>query len=305
MDYAKMPLSLFRDSRLLKNDLRVLAVLIFRSNKFGKCWPSLTDIAEQSGLRYSRISGHTKRLKEFGYIDKKLMKKGTNNLLIYTVFSQVICQEVYPVSGETIYPVSGETIYPVSGETIYPVSGETTPIYIKPITLNIEKDATVSSKRLSVFSIDEILQIKIPEILSQETGFIPAWESWVKTKANQKQKKNRWTDVSQVEKCLDNLAVWFDEGLDIVEGLETATDREWIGFRKQYFNLIANTRKPKLSKSEEIDKAFDDFERKFNGKNNSSPNAGNPQNFGGDVLELSSERIHDQSVGVGVKRLLA
>ena len=193
MDYAKMPLSLFRDSRLLKNDLRVLAVLIFRSNKFGKCWPSLTDIAEQSGLRYSRISGHTKRLKEFGYIDKKLMKKGTNNLLIYTVFSQVICQEVYPVSGETIYPVSGET----------------TPIYIKPITLNIEKDATVSPKRLSVFSIDEILQIKIPEILSQETGFIPAWESWIKTKANQKQKKNRWSEVSQVEKCLDNLAIWF------------------------------------------------------------------------------------------------
>jgi DNA-binding transcriptional ArsR family regulator len=274
----------------------VLAVLIFRSNKFGKCWPSLTDIAEQSGLRYSRISGHTKRLKEFGYIDKKLMEKGTNNLLIYTVFSQVICQEVYPVSGETIYPVSGETIYPVSGET--------TPIYIKPITLNIEKDATVSSKRLSVFSIDEILQIKIPVILSQETGFIPAWESWVKTKANQKQKKNRWTDVSQVEKCLDNLAVWFDEGLDIVEGLETATDREWIGFRKQYFNLIANTRKNKLSKSQEIDKAFADF-RKNNDGDKRIRNAGDTENSDGDLLEFRSGSVHSQSVGAGVKRLLS
>ena len=286
MDYAKMPLSLFRDSRLLKNDLRVLAVLIFRSNKFGKCWPSLTDIAEQSGLRYSRISGHTKRLKEFGYIDKKLMKKGTNNLLIYTVFSQVICQEVYPVSGETIYPVSGET----------------TPIYIKPITLNIEKDATVSPKRLSVFSIDEILQIKIPEILSQETGFIPAWKSWVKTKANQKQKKNRWSEVSQVEKCLDNLAIWFSEGLDIVEGLETATDREWIGFRKQYFNLIANTRKPKLSKSEEIDKAFADF-RKTNNADRIR-NARDPQNTDRDLLEFSGGSVHGESVGAGSRRFL-
>ena len=288
MDYAKMPLSLFRDSRLSKNDLRVLAVLIFRSNKEGKCWPSLTNISALSGLPQSRISEHTNRLKKFGLIDKKQRENSTNNQQIYTVFCQKSTSEVYT---EPVYTDYTEPVY-------------TTPITIKHKTLNIEKDASVSAKRISVFSSDEILSVKIPENLANEKGFISAWESWVKTKANQNQKKNRWTDVSQVEKCLDNLAVWFDEGLDIVEGLETATDREWIGFRKQYFNLIANTRKPKLSKLEEIDKAFDDFERKFNGKNNSSPNAGNPQNFGRDVLELSSERIHDQSVGVGSRRLL-
>ena len=286
MNYAQMPLSLFRDSRLSKNDLRVLAVLIFRSNKLGECYPSLADISRQSGLPKSRISEHTNRLKSFGLIDKKPRENAANNLLDYTVFCKQPKTEVYT---EPVYTDYTEPVY-------------TTPIYKEHITLNKEK--SVSPKRLSVFSYDEILQIKIPEILAQETGFIPAWKSWVKTKANQKQKKNRWSDVSQVEKCLDNLAIWFQEGLDIVEGLETATDREWIGFRKQYFNLIANTRKPKLSKSQEIDKAFDDLRKKNDG-DIGIRNERDIKNSNGNILEFSSERIHSQSVGAGVKRLLS
>ena len=286
MEYAQMPLSLFRDSRLSKNDLRVLAVLIFRSNKLGECYPSLADISRQSGLPKSRISEHTNRLKSFGLIDKKPRENAANNLLDYTVFCKQPKTEVYT---EPVYTDYTEPVY-------------TSPIYKEHITLN--KDKSVSPKRLSVFSIDEILQIKIPEILAQETGFISAWESWVKTKANQKQKKNRWSEVSQVEKCLDNLAIWFSEGLDIVEGLETATDREWIGFRKQYFNLIANTRKPKLSKSEEIDKAFSDLRKKNDG-DIGIRNERDIKNSNGNILEFSSERIHSQSVGAGVKRLLS
>ena len=286
MEYAQMPLSLFRDSRLSKNDLRVLAVLIFRSNKLGECYPSLADISRQSGLPKSRISEHTNRLKSFGLIDKKPRENAANNLLNYTVFCKQPKTEVYT---EPVYTDYTEPVY-------------TSPIYKEHITLN--KDKSVSPKRLSVFSIDEILQIKIPEILSQETGFISAWESWVQTKVNQKQKKNRWSEVSQVEKCLDNLAIWFSEGLDIVEGLETATDREWIGFRKQYFNLIANTRKPKLSKSQEIDKAFADF-RKNNDDDNRIRNAGDTENTDGNLLEFRSGSVHSESVGAGVKRLLS
>ena len=284
MQYAKIPLSILRDSRLSKNDFRVLGYLIYRSNSEGKCWPSVQDISRQILLDEREVSRHTKRLQNLGLIHKELSKGGVKNPTIYT-----------------ITPVDSTM---VDSHTLTPVDSYTRTPYINKHITRTKNKGDVSAKRISVFSSDEILSVKIPENLANEKGFISAWESWVKTKANQNQKKNRWTDVSQVEKCLDNLAVWFDEGLDIVEGLETATDREWIGFRKQYFNLIANTRKPKLSKLEEIDKAFADFERKFNGKNNSSPNAGNPQNFGRDVLELSSERIHDQSVGVGSRRLL-
>ena len=288
MDYAKMPLSLFRDSRLSKNDLRVLAVLIFRSNNEGKCWPSLANISAHSGLPQSRISEHTNRLKKYGLIDKKTKENSTNNQQIYTVFCKKSTSAVYT---EPVYTDYTEPVY-------------TTPISIKHKTLNKEKDATVSPKRISVFSIDEILSVKIPENLANEKSFISAWETWIKTKVNQKQKKNRWTDVSQVEKCLDNLSVWFDEGLDIVEGLETATDREWIGFRKQYFNLIANTRKPKLSNIDGVDKAFDEFRKAHDG-NNGIRNEGNFKDVNRDVCEFSSERVHGQSVGVGVKRLLA
>jgi len=281
MEYAKMPLEVFRDSRLLKNDLRVLAVLIFRSNKEGKCWPSLTDIAEQSGLRYSRISAHTKRLKEFGLIDKKPMKNGSNNLLIYTVFSQQSSSEVYPDSGETIYPDSGETIYPLMGET--------TP-YIKHITLNIEKDV-VSPKRISVFSKAEILSVKIPENLATEKGFIPAWEKWVETKVNQGQKRNRFSDAKEVEEELQILVESFAEGLDIITGMKTAARRKWIGFEKRYFHM-RNNQKPKLTKDEKIDEAFDNF-RKDENENNGIRNERNSADAVRSLPEFSGDSVYN------------
>ena len=290
MQYAKIPLSILRDSRLSKNDFRVLGYLIYRSNSEGKCWPSVQDISRQILLAESEVSRHTKRLQSLGLIHKKSTKGGAGNPTVYTIITPV---DSTVVQGD-ITPVDSYIRTPVD-------SYIRTPILYKPITETKNK-RTVSAKRISVFSIDEILSVKIPENLANEKSFISAWETWIKTKVNQKQKKNRWTDVSQVEKCLDNLSVWFDEGLDIVEGLETATDREWIGFRKQYFNLIANTRKPKLSKSEEIDKAFADF-RKTNNADRIR-NARDPQNTDGNVLEFSGRSVHGQSVGVGARRFL-
>ena len=284
MEYAKMPLEVFRDLRLSKNDLRVLAVLIFRSNKKGKCWPSLTNISALSGLPKSRISEHTNRLKKFGLIDKKPREKGRNNQLIYTVFCQ---QSTFQVYTEPVYTDYTEPVYTDYTEPVY-----TTPITIKHITLNIDKDASVSAKRISVFSKAEILSVKIPENLATEKGFIPAWEKWVETKLNQGQKRNRWTDVSQVENCLANLSKWFDEGLDIVEGLETATDREWIGFRKAYFHMRNNERKQKLSKLEEIDEAFNNF-RKDTNENNGIRNEGNSADSIRSIPEFSGDSIYN------------
>ena len=239
MEYAQMPLAVFRDSRLSKNDLRVLAVLIYRSDKYGECYPSLTDISEQSGLPYSRISKHTKRLKSFGLIDKKPRENGSNNMLTYTVLNHDLAGEASTQSVETT-PINKE----------------------EPITTN--KERTVSAKRFSGFSEEEILSVKIPEILAEEKGFILAWENWVKTKVDQKRKKDRFKKLKQVEKVLAKLEVWFLEGLDIIEGLEHGEDREWVGFRKVYFNMRENNRKPKLSKTEEIEKAFANLEKETN-----------------------------------------
>jgi hypothetical protein len=286
MEYAQMPLSLFRDSRLSKNDLRVLAVLIFRSNKLGECYPSLADISRQSGLPKSRISEHTNRLKSFGLIDKKPRENAANNLLNYTVFCKQPKTEVYT---EPVYTDYTEPVY-------------TSPIYKEHITLNKEK--SVSPKRLSVFSIDEILQIKIPEILSQETGFIPAWKSWVKTKVDQPLQKHRFLDAEEVKDLLQEMSEWFADGLDIIDGLKTAKRKKWKDCRKHYFHDLSNVNKPKLSKSQEIDKAFDDLRKKNDG-DIGIRNERDIKNSNGNILEFSSERIHSESVGAGVKRLLS
>ena len=295
MEYAQMPLAVFRDSRLSKNDLRVLAVLIYRSDKKGECYPSLTDISEQSGLPYSRISKHTKRLKSFGLIDKKLRENGSNNMLTYTVLNRDLAGEASTQSDETIYTQSVETIYTQSVETT-PINKE------EPITTN--KERTVSAKRFSVFSSEDILSVKIPKILAEEKGFILAWENWVKTKVDQERKKDRFKNLKQVEKVLAKLEVWFLEGLDIIDALETAEDREWVGFRRAYLHMRENNRKPKLSKSEEVEKAFADL-RKGTNENNTGRNAGSDENTFGDLSEYAGDGIHRQSVDTGTRRLFS
>ena len=177
----------------------------------------MAEISRQSGLPKSRISEHTNRLKSFGLINKKPRENAANNLIDYTVFCKQPKTEVYT---EPVYTDYTEPVYTDYTEPVY-----TTPIYKEHITLNIDK--SVSAKRISVFSIDEILSVKIPENLANEKGFISAWEKWVETKKKQPQKKNRWTEVDQVENCLLNLSKWFDENFDILEGLETAVDRKF------------------------------------------------------------------------------
>ena len=101
-----------------------------------------------------------------------------------------------------------------------------------------------------------------------------------------------------------NLEKWLLDGLDIVEGLETATDRCWVGFRKGYFEIKDNIRKPKLSKTEEIDKAFADL-RKGTNENNSGRNAGSDENTFGDLSEYAGDGIHREGVDIGTKRLFS
>ena len=275
MEYAKMPLEVFRDLRLSKNDLRVLAVLIFRSNKEGKCWPSLANISALSGLPKSRISEHTNRLKKFGLIDKKPREKGRNNQLIYTVFCQQSTSQVYT---EPVYTDYTEPVY-------------TTPITIKHKTLNIDKDASVSAKRISVFSKADILSVKIPENLATEKGFIPAWEKWVETKVNQSQKRNRFSDAKEVEEELQILVESFAEGLDIITGMKTAARRKWIGFEKHYFHM-RNNQKPKLTKDEEIDEAMDNFIKNEN-ENNGIRNERNSADSVRSLPEFSGESVYN------------
>ena len=294
-----MPLDFLRDSRLSKNDFRVLGVLIYRSNSEGKCWPSRSDISTLSGLPKTRVNEVVKRLKNLGFLNinnEPVIGKKTSRKTYQIDYRN--CNEKITETVTIPKPNDYRNCNPMITETV-----TTTPInsfeHIKGT-----KKGTVSAKRFSVFSEEEILSVKIPEILAEEKGFILAWENWVKTKVDQKRKKDRFEKVEQVKNVLVNLEKWLLDGRDIVEGLETAADpsRCWVGFRKGYFEMKDNTRKPKLSKTEEIDKAFADLERGTN-ENNTGRNAGSDENTFGDVSEYAGDGIHRQSVDIGTKRL--
>jgi hypothetical protein len=299
MQYAKMPLEFLRDSRLSKNDFRVLGVLIYRSNSDGKCWPSRGDISTLSGLPKTRVNEVVKRLSNLGFLKIKYISVSSSKILRkeyqidYTKCNSMITQSVTPKKKDDYTKCNSM------------ITQSVTPI---PITFFKHKIVTekkvVSAKRISVFSFEDILSVEIPTILAEEKGFDLAWKKWVKTKAGQKRKKDCFEKAEQVENVLGNLEKWFLEGLDIVEGLETAADREWIGFRKGYFEMSGIIRKPKLSKSEQINKAFANLKNKTDG-NNTKGNDGSDENIVGDLSEYGSDGIHSESVGTGTKRLLS
>ena len=124
MKYIKMPIAMLMDSRLSINDMRVLAVLVFRSNPNPDniCWPSIKDIAYQTGIAEKKISGHTKRLVKFGWIEKKTSGKGgIKNNQIYEVLTP-------PDSGVVKPPPNRYPNPPQSGTLTPPKLGGNTPI---------------------------------------------------------------------------------------------------------------------------------------------------------------------------------
>jgi len=84
----------------------------------------------------------------------------------------------------------------------------------------------------------------------------------------------------------------FAEGLDIITGMKTAARRKWIGFEKRYFHMRNNERKPKLTKDEEIDEAFDNF-RKDENENNGIRNERNSADAVRSIPEFSGNSVYN------------
>ena len=88
--FVRFPISVLTDSRLSANDMRVLAWLIYRStpNPDNKCWPSIRKLSEDTGIHKKKIPFYTKRLVNFGWIEKNTEGKGgVKNPQIYHVLS--------------------------------------------------------------------------------------------------------------------------------------------------------------------------------------------------------------------------
>ena len=70
--------------------MRVLAWLIYRStpNPDNKCWPSIRKLSEDTGIHKKKIPFYTKRLVNFGWIEKNTEGKGgVKNPQIYHVLT--------------------------------------------------------------------------------------------------------------------------------------------------------------------------------------------------------------------------
>tara|TARA_R110000765_G_scaffold15895_9_gene45304 strand:+ start:136 stop:669 length:534 start_codon:yes stop_codon:yes gene_type:complete len=78
MKFVKLPIDVLMDSRLSANDMRVLVWLIYRStpNRNNECWPSIRKLSEDTGINKKKIPFYTKRLVNFGWIEKKTEGKG-------------------------------------------------------------------------------------------------------------------------------------------------------------------------------------------------------------------------------------
>ena len=90
MKYVKLPIEVLMDSRLSANDMRVLAWLIYRStpHEDNLCWPSIRKLSEDTGIHKKKIPFYTKRLVNFGWIEKNTEGKGgVKNPQIYHVLT--------------------------------------------------------------------------------------------------------------------------------------------------------------------------------------------------------------------------
>ena len=65
-----IPARAVSDRRLSRGGLLILAALGTYTNKNGICWPTQSEIAEQTGMTRQAVSGYLKELETLGYLDK-------------------------------------------------------------------------------------------------------------------------------------------------------------------------------------------------------------------------------------------
>jgi len=149
MKFVKLPIDVLMDSRLSANDMRVLSWLIYRSNPNpdNLCWPSIRKLSEDTGIHKKKIPFYTKRLVNFGWIEKNTDGKGgIKNNQIYHVLSTT-------ESGGVKQSPNRGSKSPKDGYQTVPESGGVTPLYKEKRKENLEKG---NKKNVLKFSSREL-----------------------------------------------------------------------------------------------------------------------------------------------------
>jgi len=154
MKFVKLPIDVLMDSRLSANDMRVLSWLIYRSNPNpdNLCWPSIRKLSEDTGIHKKKIPFYTKRLVNFGWIEKNTDGKGgIKNNQIYHVLSTT-------ESGGVKQSPNRGSKSPKDGYQTVPESGGVTPLYKEKRKENLEKG---NKKNVLNFSYRELSPAQI------------------------------------------------------------------------------------------------------------------------------------------------
>jgi len=149
MRFVKLPIDVLMDSRLSANDMRVLSWLIYRSNPNpdNLCWPSIRKLSEDTGINKKKIGFYTKRLVNFGWIEKNTEGKGgVKNNQIYHVLTTT-------ESGGVKQSTNRGSKSNKDGYQTVPESEGVTPLYKEKRKENLEKG---NKKNILNFSSREL-----------------------------------------------------------------------------------------------------------------------------------------------------
>ena len=151
------------DSKLSKNDLKVLFVLSTHAMKKNECWPSRALISKYTNIHPNHISSSLKRLETFGYIKRRLIPGKTSHYFILKPLTE-------PVEGHEELPFteSVETPFTEPVETPF-----TEPVNQKVIRKEKKKNILPDLSSMTFKKFQKLKNRPQPS-----DGFEAAWEMY-------------------------------------------------------------------------------------------------------------------------------
>ena len=207
----------FGDAETLKLFLWLLLEANFRDRMFrgrlvrrGQVLTEFRTIAYKTGLSVRSVRTRIKRL----ISTHELTQESTRS---YTLLTICKYKDYNPLSE------SSDTLFDTQIDT------ETTHRRRKKEEPLKEKD-----KKEKIPSLQDLIEVEIPMVLRSLPGFGSLWEDWLKKKTS-RTAKERWSDLKY---CVQALALFerkHREGCDVIKTLELGEERNWTGWKEDYF----------------------------------------------------------------------
>ena len=120
-----IPARAVSDRRLSRGGLLILAALGTYADKNGVCWPTQSEIAEQTGMTRQAVSGYLKELETLGYLDKRRRYRADQGEIscVYRIRFDAD-PATPPATSELAPPATSELAPPATSELDTPATSE-------------------------------------------------------------------------------------------------------------------------------------------------------------------------------------